>query len=344
VAAGERPPVALDAFGIDEGAAVVLGAARILAGEGIHLRVFGSAAELGELPEGAELIATEDWITNDQDPVPAVRRTPNASVVMAAADVAEGNSGAMVSAGSTGAAMTAALFAIKRLQGVHRPALAAQVPIPGSGGRRFLFLDVGANVEVRPQHLIQFAHLGTSFTEAVLGTPNPRVALLSVGEEPKKGTADVAEAHAAMAADSALNFVGNVEGTDLFQGAADVVVTDGFTGNVALKLMEGTARAVTGGVRSAARSNPLAAAGGLMLRPALGGLRSELDPNATGGAILLGLRAVAVVAHGGSSAEGIANAVRLADRAVTERSVERTGEALRASGANRGELSANQPT
>lgn len=342
MAAGQRPPVALDAFGTDEGPGVVLEAARALTAEGIRLRVFGPAGDLGGLPEGAELIPTDDWITNDQDPVPAVRGTPNASVVMAAADVAGGNSGAMVSAGSTGATMTAALFAIKRLRGVHRPALAAQVPIPGAQGRRFLFLDVGANVEVRPQHLIQFAHLGASFSEAVLATPNPRIALLSVGEEPSKGTADVAEAHEALAAGGTLNFTGNVEGTELFEGTADVVVTDGFTGNVALKLMEGTARAVSGGVRGAARSNPLAALGGLMLRPALGGLRSQLDPNATGGAILLGLRAVAVVAHGGSSAEGIANAVRLADHAVAERAVERTAEALRAAGAGRGELSASQ--
>ncbi len=194
---------------------------------------------------------------------------------------------------------------------------------------------MGANVEVRPQHLIQFAHLGAAFSEAVLDRPNPRVALLSVGQESKKGTPDVAEAHAALAASDGIEFAGNIEGSELLDGAADVVVTDGFTGNVALKLMEGTARAVAGAVRGAARSNPVSAVGGLMMRPAMGSLRASLDPNSVGGAILLGLRGIAVVAHGGSSAEGIANAVRLADRAVRERAVERTAERLEASGATR---------
>jgi glycerol-3-phosphate acyltransferase PlsX len=343
----ERPPVApiaLDGFGAEQGAETVLEAARILTAEGIRLRVFGSPAQLAGLPDGAVLLPTEEWISNDDDPVAAVRGNPGASVVMAAADVAAGNSGGLASAGSTGATMTAALFAVKRLRGIHRPALAAQVPVPGGGEKRFLFLDIGANVEVRPQHLIQFAHLGASFSQAVLGVERPRVALLSVGEEAKKGTPDVAEAHAALAASVGLNFIGNVEGTDLFEDAADVVVTDGFTGNVALKLMEGTARAVAGGVRAAAKSNPLAAAGGLMLKPALGSLRRQMDPNATGGAILLGLRAPAVVAHGSSSAEGIANAVRLAHRAVAEDAVGKTAAALQASGASRSDLNAAQPT
>jgi glycerol-3-phosphate acyltransferase PlsX len=326
-------PVALDGFGTDAGPKVVLDGARLAAADGIAVRLFGRESDFADLPEGIELIPADESIGNDEEPVAAVRGRPGASVVMAAADVAEGRSGALASAGSTGATMTAALFALKRLKGVHRPALAAQVPVPG--GKPFLFIDVGANVEVRPQHLIQFASLGAAFSEAVLATPNPRVALLSVGEESKKGTPDVAEAHAALAAADGLNFTGNVEGTDLLAGAADVVVTDGFTGNVAIKLMEGTARAVSGGVRSAARSNPLAMLGGLMLRPALGGLRREMDPDATGGAILLGLRGVAVVAHGGSSPEGIANAVRLADRSVREDAVGRTAERLEASGATR---------
>jgi glycerol-3-phosphate acyltransferase PlsX len=331
--------VALDAFGADGGPELVLEGARLAAADGIAVRIFGPEAELGDRPAGVEVIDSSERITNEEDPVAAVRGKPGASVVMAAADAAAGNSGAVVSAGSTGATMTAALFALKRIKGVHRPALAAQVPLPDGDGT-VLFLDVGANVEVRPQHLIQFAFLGASFSEAVNGNPNPRVALLSVGEESKKGTPDVAAAHDALSGEDGLDFVGNVEGTELLSGAADVVVTDGFTGNVALKLMEGTARAVSGGVRSAARSNPLAALGGLLLRPALGGLRERMDPNATGGAILLGLRGVAVVAHGGSTPEGIANAIRLADRSIRERASERTAERLVAAGATRGSLDA----
>jgi glycerol-3-phosphate acyltransferase PlsX len=227
---------------------------------------------------------------------------------------------------------------MKRAQGVHRPALAVQIPVPGRDGPPLVFLDCGANTDFRPQHLIQFAFLGSAFSAAVLGTESPRVALLSVGEEQKKGRADVVEAHEALTRAAGVRFIGNVEGRDLLAGEADVIVTDGFTGNVTLKTLEGTAKAVADAVRAAARSGPLAAAGGFLLRPALGGLRRAMDPNAVGGAILLGLRGVAVVAHGSSTPEGIANAVRLAQRAVTERAVERTGELLAASGATRDAL------
>ncbi|HZA59874.1 MAG TPA: phosphate acyltransferase PlsX [Solirubrobacterales bacterium] len=332
-------PVALDAQGLVDGPKVALEGARLAAADGIRVRVFGPASLSPS--DGVEIQQSDEWIANDADPVAAVRSTAGASIVRAAADVAEGRAGALVSGGSTGATMTAALFAMRRLKGVHRPALAAQVPLPTSadGGRGapgiLLFLDVGANTEVRPQHLVQFAHLGAAFSESVLGVTSPRVALLSVGEERKKGNPDVVEAHSALAGHPAIEFIGNVEGRDLLTGAADVVVTDGFTGNVTLKTLEGTARAVAAAVRDAARSGPLAAAGGLLLRPALGGLRSSLDPNAVGGAVLLGLRGVAVVAHGSSSPEGIANAIRLADRTVREDAVGRTARALQAAGATR---------
>jgi glycerol-3-phosphate acyltransferase PlsX len=197
---------------------------------------------------------------------------------------------------------------------------------------------VGANTEARAGDLVQFAYLGAAFSQAVLGVERPRVALLSIGEEAGKGTPQLVEAHEALTRADALNFVGNVEGRDLFEDAGEVIVTDGFTGNVVLKTLEGTARAVAGAVSQAARSNPMAAAGGLLLRPALGGLRREMDPDETGGAILLGLRGLAVVAHGSSGTEGIANAIRLAARGVRERAVERTGEMLEASGATRGGL------
>jgi phosphate acyltransferase len=332
----ERVAVALDAYGADGGPELVLEGARLAAADGIPVRIFGPSS-LASRP-GIDVEPTTEWIGNEAEPVAAVRSSPEASIVRAAASVAEGSCGAAVSAGSTGATMTAALFAMKRARGVHRPALAVQIPVPGAEGSPLLFLDAGANTDVRPQHLIQFAFLGSAFSRAVLGTDSPRVALLSVGAEQKKGRIDVVKAHEALTETSGIRFIGNLEGRDLLSGEADVVVTDGFTGNVALKTLEGTASAVAGAVRGAARSGPLAAAGGLLLRPALGGLRRSMDPNSVGGAILLGLRGIAVVAHGSSSAEGIANAVRLADRAIRERSVERTAQLLAASGATRESL------
>jgi phosphate acyltransferase len=326
-------PVALDAYGADGGPELVVEGARLAAADGIPVRLFGPASL--ELPADVELDPTSEWIGNEAEPVAAVRSAPEASIVRAAAAVAEGGCSSLVSAGSTGATMTAALFALKRAHGVHRPALAAQIPVPGGDGPPLLLLDCGANTDVRPQHLIQFAFLGSAFSRAVLGSDSPRVALLSVGEEQKKGRADVVEAHQALTEAEGIRFIGNLEGRDLLTGAADVIVTDGFTGNVTLKTLEGTARAVAEAVRAAAGSNPMAAAGGLLLRPALGGLRRSMDPNSVGGAILLGLRGVAVVAHGSSTPEGIANAVRLAHRAVEERMVERTEDLLSSAGATR---------
>jgi phosphate acyltransferase len=331
--------VALDGFGAEQGFDVLAEGARMAAAGGIRLRVFGPVDELGlEGVEGVEVVPTAAWIGNEEDPVPAVREKKEASVVRAAGDVADGNSDAMVSHGSTGATMAAATFGLRRLRGVQRPALAVRLPVPG---KPVLFLDVGANVEVRPQHLVQFAFLGAAFSEAVLGVESPRVALLSVGEEAGKGRAEVVAAHRLLAEAPGIEFAGNVEGGDLPAGASDVVVTDGFSGNVSLKLMEGTARAVTGAVRGAARSNALAALGGLLMRPALGGLRRELRPDTTGGAILLGLRGIAVVGHGSAGAEGIANAVGLAARCVEVGAVDRTAALLAAGGATRGALAAD---
>jgi phosphate acyltransferase len=332
----EGVTVALDGFGAEQGFEVLAQGARAAAADGIRLRVFGLQEELGlDGAEGIEVVPTSESIGNEEDAVTAVRAKKEASVVLAAADVAAGRSAAMVSSGSTGATMAAATFGLRRLKGVQRPALAVQLPVPG---KAVLFLDVGANVEVRAQHLVQFAFLGAAFIEAVLGVERPRVGLLSVGEEAGKGREEVVAAHDALATVSGIDFVGNVEGHDLPAAAADVVVTDGFTGNVSLKLMEGTAKAVTGAIREAARSNPLASIGGLLMRPALGGLRRELHPDGTGGAILLGLRGIAVVGHGSAGAEGIANAIRLAARCVEVDAVGRTAALLREGGAGRGAL------
>ena len=224
--------------------------------------------------------------------------------------------------------MTAALFALRRIKGVHRPALAVQIPVPDREGPPLVFLDAGANTEARAQHLIQFAFLGSTFARAVLGVESPRVAMLSVGEEQKKGRPEVVEAHEALAASDAVAFAGNVEGRDLLSGAADVVVTDGFTGNVALKLLEGTIKELLDELREEITATALGKLGGLLIRPAARRLRARLDPDTYGGAYLLGLRGLSVIAHGDSSAKAIANAIRLAARGVENRVVERLAERL----------------
>jgi phosphate acyltransferase len=303
--------IALDAHGADGGVDVVIRGGEL---SGVPVQVFGPPLTA---------------IGNEEDPALAARSRTDASVVRAARAVADGEAEALVSAGPTGATLAASVLYIKRIRGVHRPAVAALVPVPG--GTPTLLLDAGANVEVRPEHLVQFAYMGATFMEAVHGVSNPRVGLLSNGEEAKKGTEDIVEAHARLA-DGPLNFVGNIEGNDVTKGRADVVVTDGFTGNVALKLMEGTAATVTGAIRDAIRSNPVSAIGGLLIRRRVAKLREQIDPNATGGAILLGVRKPVVIAHGKSSPEGIANAVRLAQRAVDERMVEKTATRLESAG------------
>ena len=304
-------PVAVDSNGADGGPDLVAEGARQA---GITVELFGG-----------------EEITNDEEPALAVRGKPDASVVRAAKAVAAGEACALVSAGATGALLAASLFHVKRIKGVHRPAIAVLLPLPG---RPVLLLDAGANVDVRPEHLVQFAYMGAAFMETVHGVARPQVGLLSIGEEPKKGTDDIVAAHAQLAA-GPLEFAGNVEGTDVTTGTVDVVVTDGFTGNVALKLMEGTAKTVGGAVRDAVRSGLVSSLGGLLIRGRLQHLREQLDPNTTGGAILLGVRQPVVVAHGKSSAAGIANAVRLARRAVDENMVERTAAALADAGALR---------
>jgi phosphate acyltransferase len=267
-------------------------------------------------------------IGGQEEPTRGVRSKPNASIVQAARAVAEGRADALVSAGATGGVLAASLLTIKRLHAVHRPALAALLPIPGGPT---LLLDAGANVEVRPEHLVQFAYMGACFMESVHGIERPTVGLLSVGEEGAKGTPDVVEAHRRIA-EGRLRFAGNVEGFALPAATVDVLVADGFTGNVALKVLEGTSKTLTRAIRDAVRSGPLSALGGLLIRSKVERLRAEIDPEAVGGAILLGLRRPVVVAHGSFGPRGIASAIRLARRAVDERMVERTADALRDAG------------
>ena len=301
--------------------------------------VFGPAAALeaelaGAPAQSVEVVDSPVWISNSEEPGAAVRAKRDSSIVRAAAAVAEGRADALVTPGSTGAALAAGLLTVRRMPGVHRPGLAALLPVPG---RPVLLLDVGATVEVRPEQLVQFAFMGAAFMQGVMGVGRPRVGLLNIGEEPEKGTPQVVEAHARLRALDAppFEFAGNVEGGDVTAGRADVVVTDGFTGNVAIKLMEGTTRTLVDAIRTAIRAGAVSKVGGLLIRGRLGGLRASLDPETVAGAYLLGLRGLVVVCHGASTRRAIANAVALADRAATEDVVGRTGAALEAAGAVR---------
>ena len=326
----------MDANGADLGAAEVAEGAALAAAAGTRVLLFGPAAEIGAVPQGVRVVDAPTSIAKQPDPALAVRSTPQASIVQATRAVAEGRADALVSGGSTGAAIAAGVFHVRRDRGIHRPALAVPIPVRG---RHVLLLDVGASAEARPEHLVQFAFMGAAFAHAVLGIDRPRVALLSNGGEPGRGTPAVVGAHERLSAHRAgadgMRFEGNVEGTDVLSGTVDVVVTDGFTGNIALKTIEGVSQSVVGAIRDAATASVRGRLGGLLLRSGLRGFREEIDPERAGGAYLLGLRRVGVVAHGRFGRTGFSRAIEVAERAVRERVVERTHAALEAAGALR---------
>jgi glycerol-3-phosphate acyltransferase PlsX len=326
------PVVAVDANGADLGPAEVVAGANLAAREGIRVLLFGPAAEMGAAGPGIEVIDAPESIAKTANPAAAARSHRESSIVRAAQAVAAGDADALVSAGATGAALAAALFNIKRDRGILRPALAALVPVPGAP---VTLVDVGANTEVRAEHLVQFAFMGAALAQVVHGVARPRVALLSVGEEATRGTPLVQEVHARLSAAAGLNFVGNVEGHALTEGRADVVVTDGFTGNVTLKVMEGVSDKMIALLRETATSTQRAKAGGVLMRPAMRAFRDEIHPEMAGGAYLLGLRRLGVVGHGRYTSRGFSHAIQLAARGVTGDVVGRTHEALERAGALR---------
>jgi glycerol-3-phosphate acyltransferase PlsX len=261
------------------------------------------------VPSGLEVRHAPDVIDFGEDPLSAVRSKPDASIVVTARSVREGWADAAVSAGSTGAMLAASTFSMRRIPGVIRPGLAAVLP-----GRHapVTLIDAGANADSRPEHLLQHAHMGSIFASDVLHLRDPRVGLLTIGEEPGKGNELIREAYELLSTTRGIEFYGNVEGRDLLEGVVDVVVTDGFTGNVTLKTAEGVAKVMIQLVREAAMSSLRSKVGGLLLRPAVGAVRRPMEAQTYGGAYLLGLSGVSVIAHGSSSSHAIANACRYA--------------------------------
>ena len=313
--------IAVDALGGDRGPAEVIAGALEASRQGIDVVLYGPPTLD---PQGLELVAASEEIEMHEKPADAVRTKPDSSLVAACRAVGAGEADGVVSAGNTGAMLAAGLLHIRRLPGVMRPAIAVVVP---ARFRPSVLIDAGANADARAEHLVQFAHMGSVFAQEILEAPNPEVRLLSIGEEPEKGNQLTLEAHEALTA-SGLNFLGNTEARDLLRGAADVVVTDGFTGNVALKLLEGTISELLAELRDEIGSTTRGKVGGLLIRPAARRLRKRLDPDTYGGAYLLGLRGLSVVAHGNSSSRAVANAIRLAARGVEHRVVERLSERL----------------
>jgi glycerol-3-phosphate acyltransferase PlsX len=275
-------------------------------------------------PHGLEHVEAQQTIEMDEKPTEAVRAKPDSSLVVACRLVGDGRADAVVSAGNTGAMLAAGLLEIRRVKGVLRPAIA--VVVPAQRGPTVL-IDAGANADARPEHLLQFAYMGSVFAHEVLDVPDPDVRLLSIGEEPEKGNELTLEAHELLA-QSELNFNGNVESRRLLRGACDVVVTDGFTGNVSLKLLEGTIKDLLDALREEIAASRRGKLGGLLIRPAARALRDRLDPDTYGGAYLLGLRGLVVIAHGNSSRRAIANAIRYAALGVDHDVVERLSQRM----------------
>jgi glycerol-3-phosphate acyltransferase PlsX len=317
--------VAVDALGGDRAPEEVVAGALDAAKTGIEVTLHGPAGlDTGGLPL---VVATDEPIGMAEKPSEAVRGKPDSSLVSAVRAVGDGRADAVLSAGNTGAMLAAGLLNLRRAPGVLRPAIA--LPLPTRGGVSLL-IDGGANADCRPEHLAQFAVMGSVFCREILEKPDPTVRLLSIGEEPEKGNQLTIEAHALLAQAEGIRFEGNAEARDLLRGAGDVVVTDGFTGNVALKLLEGGIKELLDLLREEISATATGKLGGLLIRPAARRLRARLDPDTYGGAYLLGLNGLAVIAHGNSGRRAIGNAIGLAARGAEHEVARRLAEALSA--------------
>ena len=312
--------IALDAMGGDNAPAEIIAGALLARTElQIDIALVGAKevieAELarqGETPAAFEIIHASEAISMDEHPAQAVRAKKDASINVAMGMVKRGVAGAFVSAGNTGAVMASALVTLGRIQGIERPALGTVAPFSETG---ILVLDVGANADVKPNYLVQFAQMGSVYAERVMGVANPRVALLNIGAEDTKGTELIQEVYSRLGK-AGVNFVGNIEGGEVHKGKADVIVTDGFTGNVAVKLTEGVADFLFRELRTAFTSKLQYKLAALILKPSLLKLRDRMDPGTYGGVPLLGVNGVVMIAHGNSDARAIKNALRFANHAA----------------------------
>lgn len=309
-------PIAVDAMGGDKAPEeIVAGARQASENHGIPVVLVGHPDKIQDHGD-LEIIPALESIAMDAEPGSSVRKMKDSSLVRAAEAVRDGKASAMVSAGNTGATMASALLRMGRIKGVARPAIATLLPTPGSTST--VFLDAGANAECRPEWLVQFGKMGSVFAQHRLGISEPRIGLLSIGEEPGKGSPFVKEAYEEMskASWSGEVFLGNVEGRDLMSDEVDVVVTDGFTGNVALKTLEGSLKTLMMALFTALGERPEAAEAAEVLSPELGDLYNIFHPDSYGGAMLLGVKGVCIISHGSSTALAIENAIKVASEMV----------------------------
>jgi glycerol-3-phosphate acyltransferase PlsX len=319
-------PIAVDAMGGDKAPGEIVAGARRAAELGIPVILVGPAdlEGRGEL----DLIVASEVIEMDDDPAHGVRRKKDSTLVRAAEAVRDGKARAMISAGNTWATMAAALLRMGRIKGVNRPAIATVIPVPGSTPT--IMLDSGANSEVQPEWLVQFAQMGSVYATDRFGIQNPKVGLLSIGEEPGKGDQLRKEVFPLLEAAAGINFIGNVEGRDLMKDHVDVVVTDGFTGNVVLKTLEGALRGVITALFDALGSDPANKPHTDALMPSLMSLYDMFDPDTYGGAILLGVDGVCIISHGSTSAKAMVNGIKIAQEMVTSGMVEQIRTAIAA--------------
>ena len=318
-------PIAVDAMGGDRAPGEIVAGAHQAADAGFPVVLIGPEGldGAGDLP----LIVASEVIEMDDDPASSVRKKRDSTLVRAAEAVRDGKASAMISAGNTGATMASALLRMGRIKGVHRPAIATPVPVPGSTPT--VLLDAGANAEVQTDWLVQFAVMGSVYARKRYGIENPKVGLLSIGEEPGKGDTLRKEAYDLLAAAQGINFIGNVEGRDIMTDTVDVVVTDGFTGNVVLKTLEGTLRGVIKALFEAI-TQPEYKEHADALMPALLPMYATFDPENTGGAILLGIDGVCIISHGSSTSRAMVNGIKVAQEMVQTDMVGAIREAISA--------------
>ena len=319
-------PVIVDAMGGDNAPGDIVAGALEAAERGIPVALVGHPDELGDTGP-LEVFPAFEVISMAEEPGRAVRTKKDSSIVRAAELVRDGHGSAMVSAGNTGAVAAAALLRMRRISGVSRPAIATTLPVPG--GRPRVLLDSGAMADCQPEWLHAYARLGSTFARVRYGIDRPTVGLMSIGEEPEKGNQLVKDTHGLLAADPSIDFVGNIEGRDVLSGPADVVVTDGFTGNVVLKTLEGTVSFLVQQIIGALTA-PGAGDAGTTALGLLAPLAAEMDPDAIGGAMLLGVNGVCIIGHGSSGPTAIANAVSVAHDMVEGRLVSHLAAAMSA--------------